>query len=43
MKPNLNLKDNQGNNVEPNKPFNQSLQNGSEKVSYMSNNGSSKN
>ena len=39
MKPNLNLKDNQGQNVELDKPLNQSLQSGSENVSYMSSNG----
>ena len=39
MKPNLNLKDSQGHNVDPNKPLNQSLQSGSEKVSYMNSNG----
>ena len=39
MKPNPNLKGNQGHKVESNKPFNQSLQNGSENISSMSNNG----
>ena len=43
MKYNLNLKGNQGHNVEPNKPLNQSLQSGSEKIGYMSSIGPSKN
>ena len=43
MKPKLNLKGSQGHNVEPNKPFNQSPQSGSKKISYMSSDGSSKN
>ena len=43
MKPNLNLKGSQGHNEEPDKPLNQSLQGGSEKISYMSSNGSSRN
>ena len=42
MKPNLNLKGNQSHNMESDKPLNQSLQSGSEKISCMSNNGSSK-
>ena len=42
MKPNLNLKGNQGHNVEPGKPLNQSLQSSSKKVSYMSSNGPSR-
>ena len=42
MKPSLNLKGSQGHNVEPDKPLNQSLQNGSKKVSYMSSNRPSK-
>ena len=43
MKPNLISKDNQGHNEEPDKPLNQSLQGGSEKISYMSSNGPSRN
>ena len=42
MKHSLNLNDNQCHNVEPDKPLNQSLQSGSEKVSYTSSNGPSK-
>ena len=38
MKPNLNLKGSQGHNEELDKPLNQSLQAGSEKISYMSSN-----
>ena len=43
MKPKLNLKGNQGHNVKPIKPLNESPQNGSKKINYMSSNGSSKN
>ena len=39
MKPNLNSKGNQGHNEELDKPFKQSLQGSSEKISYMSSNG----
>ena len=39
MKPNLNSNGSQGHNEESNKPLNQSLQGGSEKISYMSSNG----
>ena len=38
MKPNLNTKDSQGDNEGQDKPLNQSLQGGSEKISYMSSN-----
>nr|CAN80683.1 hypothetical protein VITISV_006098 [Vitis vinifera] len=43
MKPNLNLKGNQGRNVELDKPLNQSLQSGLEKVSYTSSSRPSRN
>ena len=39
MKHNLNSKGSQGHNEELDKPFNQSLQGGSEKISHMSSNG----
>ena len=39
MELNINLKGNQGHNVESDKPLNQSLQSGSKKVSYTSSNG----
>ena len=42
MNPNLNLKGNQGHNMELGKPLNQSLQSVSENISSMSSNGSSK-
>ena len=42
MKLNLNSKDYQGRNMEPDKPLNQSPQSGLEKVSYTSRNGLSK-
>ena len=38
MKPNLNLKDNQGHNEESDKLLNQSLHGGLKKISYMSSN-----
>ncbi|KAL6312710.1 hypothetical protein AAG906_024668 [Vitis piasezkii] len=43
MKPNLNLKGNQGRNIELDKPLNQSLQSGSRKVSYTSSSRPSRN
>ena len=43
MKPNLNSKGGQGHKEEPNQPLNQSFQGGSEKISYMNSNGSSRN
>lgn len=39
MELNINLKGNQGHNVESDKPLNQSLQSDSEKIGHMSSNG----